>query len=283
MKKHIIVPFNFTPIAEAGLATAISIAKNIKAGVRIVHVIDEPNVRFNTMADMLAVTNQSSENDRFMAELVRKRKAQLDELIQGRKEKEPEYSSEILFGPFEAAMEEYLEETDDVLMVVMGTSGEASISEFFSGNHTSQTMRASNVPVLSVKDFYLTTGMDQLLLLINTYEYEESTLKMIKNLVELLDLQLTIAYVKETTEKNEHMIKSMMHFFATDRGLDEAKIKVLPLGDKIDEVQKYVDSQNVDLVASITSVKSKFVRLFYGSDTEDFATSLEQPVIAFPE
>ena len=81
-RRKILVPIDFTDISTIGLNMAIDIAMHIDADIDLLHIIqDHSPVGFQTDADLQANERQESEHEHFMIELIKKRKHELNALV----------------------------------------------------------------------------------------------------------------------------------------------------------------------------------------------------------
>ncbi len=283
MNKHILVPINFTNISEIGLATALPIAHKIGAKITLLHVVEDVNSSvFRADVDYVAKSNSEDEHSHYMSELIRRRGRQLLDFATTINAGEMRIDTALRFGSFEDAMDNYVEE-NQVDLIVMGTSGETSISEIFVGSHASQTIRASGIPVLAAKDYYLTTGLEKILLLVDSDEYDEKSVTLLKKILDLLHLQVTVGHVKEDEYENAHFIRNLLFSFEEEYGIKVDKVTVIPHGDKVEEIQKYVDENNISLVATVSKGHFGFIRLFQTSTTEKLINELDRPVLTVVE
>ncbi|GEM_PF-2351354 len=283
MKKHILVPVDFTKIAETGLATAINIAKKVDAKITMLHVIDDQGpANFRPDGDMIAKHKENAEHDRFMAELIKKSRAELGELFNRFDFQNLETKSVIEFGKFKEGLKSFLD-SNKVDLIVIGTSGETSLSEFFSGNHATQTFRIADVPVLALKDCFSITNLNDILLLTDLQDYKKETIGLIRNFAEMFDLKVHIAHIRQNKDLVEENIEQRLKTFAQENNFKNYEIFVLEKGRKTEKIHEFTEEMNIDLIATITEGNSGLVRLIFGSDTEKFLHKLENPLLTVSE
>jgi nucleotide-binding universal stress UspA family protein len=147
--KKILVPTDFTPIAELGLKLAVQIAKQAQATINLVHFTKHPlTTTFTAMGD--ANTKIDGEEDLFAVQLLLANQRKLAEMVDTyANDAKIEFS--IVDDKFTDGIDTYVQK-EQIDLVVMGTSGEETPRELFTGNHTERAIKVSACPVLSVRD-----------------------------------------------------------------------------------------------------------------------------------
>jgi len=279
-KKNILVPTDFTSVAETGLLTAIDLANQIGANIDLLHIIkDYGSTGFEASGDVEASTREHNERDHFMMELIKKRKTQMNSLIDIHSAKGIQFKAFVEFGSFEEQLENHMK-ANAADLVVMGTTGETSVSEYLSGNHAAKAIRAVDVPVLAVKKHYPLFMNDKLLILVELKEYDLNKVKLIKKFADLLQLQILIGHVKQLKDVVKGDIYEELQKFALENNFLDSKIHIIGRGEKTKAVKDFVRAYKVNIIASISDSESGLIRFLFGSDTDDFINDIDRPLIA---
>lgn len=147
--KKILVPTDFTPIAELGLKLAVQIAKPVQATVSLVHFTKHPlTTSFTATGDVTKKID--GEEDLFAVQLLLSNQKKLTQLVDTYG-KDVKIDFSIVDDKFSDGMDGYVQ-NEQIDLVVMGTSGEENAKEIFTGNHTERAIKVSACPVLSVRD-----------------------------------------------------------------------------------------------------------------------------------
>jgi nucleotide-binding universal stress UspA family protein len=147
--KKILVPTDFSPIAELGLKLAVEIARPAQATINLVHFTQHPlTTTFTAMGD--ANTKVDGEEDLFAVQLLLANQKKLAELVDTY-EKDAKIEFSMVDDKFTDGIDSYIQ-SEQIDLVVMGTSGEETPRELFTGNHTERAIKVSACPVLSVRD-----------------------------------------------------------------------------------------------------------------------------------
>ncbi|MEQ8240689.1 MAG: universal stress protein [Cyclobacteriaceae bacterium] len=278
-KKHILVLIDFKNEPEVGLKSAINIASQVDAEINLLNVIDEPNPSgVEPSADIVYKKRKENVHDLFTIELIKKRKQQISNLIETHNFGEIKVDSSIKLGDFESMLEEYLEDhpTD---LIVMTTTGESSLSEWYSGNHAAQAMRIADIPVLAVKDYHPFTYESNLLLLVDIKNYKKELVGTIRNFANLMAMKVHILHIKQDKDLVIDDTKAWMKSFAEDNHFENYDISIVDSDDMIAKIKSLADDQSVDVVASISKTDTGLARLLFGSDTEKVLKEVDDPVL----
>ncbi|RJE74785.1 universal stress protein [Reichenbachiella sp. MSK19-1] len=277
---NILVPIDFTPESKAGLLVALDIASRTGAHISLLHVIHEPApVGVLPKADLVAKQQEINEEEHFMSELIRKMKGELKLLTEQLDTASVEVKSFLAFGSYNEGLEEHLEEHPADL-IVMGSSGETSIAEWFKGNHATRTMRIADIPTLVIKDNQKISLGGELLVLVGIRDYRTESIARIREFAEAMRMNVHIAHVTEPHDLLHKSISDRLEDFARAHGFTDYKVHVIESGQKVEQVQAFVEAWHIDVVASISEGDSGIARLIYGSDTEDFINHVDKPVLA---
>ncbi len=280
MKLNILVPIDFTNISDAGLRSAINIANKTNGIIYLFHVIGENNPNlFRPDGDAIAHQKESEEYNHIMIELIDKSKEQLHKIISNYSNNQVEFIPIIEVGDFKEKLDECLKLVP-IDLIIMGTSGETSIAEFFSGNHTAQVMQTSNKPVLAVKDEITANDLHKLLILTDLRDHEHETIKMIRDFAEIFNMKVLIAFMKKNKDLIEDNLYKRLEKFATESGFNNYSLHIIGKGGKIKSLKKFTEKHDINLVATISEMESGMIRLFFGNLTEELVEKIDQPVMA---
>lgn len=281
--RNILIPIDFTEKAMIGLSSGLKIARDINADITLFHALPkaEPE-NFRPSADMQSRDEDAKEYDHFMAELIAKRKAKLQEIIKNNSNEQNKLKAIVKIGKFEDALEEYITETK-IDLIVMGTSGETTFNEWFSGNHAAITMRTSKVPVLVVKEESWVSKNGKILLMVDLKSYKEKTVKSIRDFSNMMGMKVIITHIMQNKDIIESDIQGKLEDFAKEHKFDNYSIEVFSKGKKSDLINAFRKKHDIDMVASISEGDSGLVRLFFGSDTEKMLNEINMPFMAISE
>ncbi len=266
--KTILVPTDFSSLSDHALDFAIQLAKPLKAKVEVIHLEEIPIGDLSLHLSGEAGGSSISDNALYNAQLFRSNKQKLEGIQQ-------EYSTGSVpvkafqhGGGFLNGIQHYLTE-NDIDMVVIGTTGEESIQEFFSGNHTEQLIEHLNVPVISLQDqqFHpiedIVLGLD-----IEDEKYTRKAFEKVKIICEALGSTLHIIDV--TKSKDDEKMMELLNKIAKIAGLTNYLVDVIEDKDSKTALLDYAEGTGAGLIVILSEAKGGLNRFFQHS----FATSM---------
>jgi len=281
--KNILVPYDFSKDALAGLQTAITLASDKNYKITLLNVIDENRPQgFDPSADATLKKRQSEEHRRFIMQLTEKRLGMLEEIIQSTNSEE-KMEPKIEFGGFVDAIETCLEKYD-IDLVVMGSSGETSVAEFYKGSHATRVRKVADVPVLIVKAGSSAVPMDKIMVVVEFRDYERRKLRAIQNLADDFSMKVYLSHIPDSDSLKTENVKENLSAFGRKYSFKDFESLVIEGdGDKSELIRAEMNKREIPLVAVIAEVNSNFIRLFTENETKDIIEELEQPILSVTE
>lgn len=278
-KLNILIPVDFSEESINGLSTGIEIAKRGRGEITLFnvvteleHVVDHYYDSFENTSSAYKIGHEKLENEKSKIE------KELRDIAHKEGQKNIPLSVEITTGFYRDALKDYLDK-HMVHLIVMGTDGKSTLVEFFTENHTQQSIRISGVPILAVKKHYSSKHFSKLLLGIELKEYSQEAVRSIKHVVDYLGSEVYIVHVKESSyEVKEGTLKKLKKF-ATQHEFDNYTLQVLKEGEVYQRLEEFASKNKIHIIGSISSGDNLFFRLLFGSDTEQILESSERAVL----
>jgi nucleotide-binding universal stress UspA family protein len=143
----ILVAIDFSDDSFTAANYAADLAKDVNAAIRLVHVV---NKRDLDMIEMVATRNSSFPAEKYAAERVQDRKAQLGKLANDLGRGDVAVASEVRVGvPYDEILKTIDKEKADLL--VMGTKGRSDLVDLVIGSCAREMFRRSPIPLLSLR------------------------------------------------------------------------------------------------------------------------------------
>lgn len=275
--RRIIVPTDFSKLSEHALNFAAHIAKHINAEVSILHLEDLPLGDTSLHLTGEAKKSGFSEDVLFEAQLLRTNKTKLIELSAKYSKDGVVVTGQQFGGGFLKGIQHYVEKNGADL-IVMGTTGEESIQELFSGNHTEQLIEHLDVPVLSVQDEVhknikdIVLGLDLL-----DEQYTEKAFSMIKILSEGLDAHVHVINVVKDGEPLSLM--SDLNKLARGVGLKNYIVDVIRSKNENEALMDFADQVRAGLIITLSEARSGLHRFFQHSFAAKMTKTSSIPVL----
>lgn len=272
----ILVPTDFSDIAEFGLQVARDIAVKSKADIYLINYIEPLAERDFSATGDGSTTN--FEEQAYMIELTKRNSQLIHNLALKYEDNDINIRPVIEVDHFENAMEHFIKEKD-IDLVVMGTSGERSFDELIFGNHTERVIRISNCPVLSVKSYAKKFDPVNMVMVIDLESEEPFKFKFFKDFANLFGATIHFLYVTKNKKHATEKLKARMDTEAKAHGFVDFTIDIRVSRRKEEAVIDFAKEQNADLVGVAKKSKNSLINLFFGSFTEEIIKEEDAPVL----
>lgn len=267
--KNILVPTDFSKLSRHALEFAVKIAEPLKADVTLIHLEEVPlgDLSLHLSGDASQGTN-ISQDSLYNAQLFRANKQKLTALKEEFDSKKVHVKGMQYGGGFLKGIEHYIEQHGADL-VIIGTTGEESIQEFFSGNHTEQLIEHLKIPVLSLQDQQyhkvddIVLGLD-----LQDEQYTKKAFEMVKLISEALDARLHIVNIAK--KEPEELLMEQLNKIAKIVGLSNYVVDVIEDKNESVALMEYAEGTDAGLIVALSEAKSGLYRFFQHS----FATRL---------
>ncbi|MEO9485563.1 MAG: universal stress protein [Ekhidna sp.] len=266
--KNILVPTDFSSLSEHALDFAIQLAKPLDANVQVIHFEEIPLGDLSLHLSGEAGGSAVSDDSLFNAQLFRANKQKLNTLRQAFEGNDVVVSAFQHGGGFLKGIQHYVKE-NPVDMIVIGTTGEESIQEFFSGNHTEQLIEHIGVPIISLQDQQFHPIEDIVLGL--DIEDEKYTTKAFEKIASICEaLGSTLHIIDVTRSKDDEKMMGTLNKIAKIAGLTNFLVDVIEDKDTKSALLDYAEGTDAGLIMVLSEAKGGLNRFFQHS----FATQL---------
>ena len=278
--KRILVPSDLSDISENALKLATAIAEKTKAEIYLVNFMDHPYG--DSFGSKPSFQESSGQDDLFTVKLIQKNHGLLGELAQQYGSNGVDINFQIFDEDFDEGVEMYIRK-ENIDLVVMGTTGEETFEERFTGNNTEQVIQKASCPVLSVKGNYKDLQFDNITLGIDFEEDEEDNYKVaamyINNLTSGLDAKLHLVHVAEPGEKDIAGLEQKLNDWAEKYHMTDYVVAVVENKKTDLGLIYYSNDTDSSILASFTHAQSGFFRLFSESLSEGLSKDANLPVL----
>jgi nucleotide-binding universal stress UspA family protein len=260
--KRILVPTDLSETAERGLKLAAEIAKRCQASIVLVNFTRHPlGQTFSSTGEVDPKVDE--EENRFTLEYLQAIKTRMDEVAAKYATDVSMIETQVIDDKFKSGMDAYTSQ-ENVDMVVMGTSGEENAKEMFTGNHTEQVIRVSDVPVLSIRDEFSIEQFDNIVVAaaVITDNQVAEGLQYVKRIAECFDSHVHLVHVRDKSGDSNLILHEYFTKMATIAGLPKYSVAVLDAGDVSEAIGDYAERINAGLIAVMKSKPDGIFRMF---------------------
>lgn len=275
--KKILVPTDFSKLSNHAVDFAAHLAKPSKAEVVIIHFEDLPlgDTSLHLTGD--AAKGGFNEDSLFSAQLFRANKNKLTELSRKYTSDQVTVTGLQMGGGFLKGIAHYLKK-NEVDLIVIGTTGEESIQEFFTGNHTEQLIENLTIPVISVQQEVdkkiedVVLGLDLI-----DEKYSMKAFSMIRKIMRSLDARLHIVNVIDTELPNNLLYD--LNKTAKIVGLKNYTVDTIKSKNENQALMDFADGLRAGMIITLTEARSGLYRFFQHSFATKMTQTSEIPVL----
>jgi nucleotide-binding universal stress UspA family protein len=274
--KTILMPTDFSEIAQNATDYAVQMAKRLNAKMVLFHAYHLPVI--TSEVPVVVPTLEEIEKDSMEA---------LNELAKKIKQKEPSVTIDCVCQ-YGLAVDEIsgYEKMHNVNMIVMGMHGAGVLSEKLIGSITTSVARKVKCPVLAVNKDVKYREIKKIVLACDYKEIQnESVLEPLKELVSAFGAHIYVVNVVRepveivpTTEqavvgvKLEHSLETTGHSFHFAENEDV-----------VEGINEFVDKENADMVAMIPRMHSALKDIFREPHIKQMAFHSHVPLLVLNE
>lgn len=281
--KKILVPTDFSVIAERGLSLAVEIAERSEAEISIVNFTRHPfGKTFTAMGEVSSKIDR--EGELYNLQLLRVNKEKLEALAQKYLRPGIDVGTAIVDEEFKDGIDEYLHK-ENIDLVVMGTSGEENASEAFTGNHTEQVIKISKCPVLSVRDGFQIDDFNKIVLAVNVIKnstHVNEALNTLADLAACFDAHIYLVHVRDrATDYADINLKDFFTKMAEHANLHNYSVTIYDAEDQAEGVIRFAREVKAGLIAVIKNSTDGIFRIFSSHFSDRLVKEVGRPVFTF--
>jgi nucleotide-binding universal stress UspA family protein len=280
--KKILVPTDFSKIAQTAVSVAADIAKRSGATLTLLHVIEEASSGGGSFSVAGQVNLEGDMEDRlFMLKMIERAKKLMEKTANDPKLEGIKVKRELRIGsPFHGMTTIITEHKVD--LVVMGTSGQTALEEMVIGSNTEKVVRHAACPVLTVHGRPGTKNFKDIVYATSMNKDEEVFSRFVKKAQEMYDS--TVHLVRINTPSNfqrDVVVRKAMEDFAIKLQLQKFTINIFNDLSEEEGIVYFADSIDADMIAMATHGRTGFAHVLAGSIAEDVVSHSKRPVLTF--
>lgn len=276
--KKILFPTDFSEAANKAFIYALKLADKMEAKITTLHVFKRPTISAHYMPSTLEKFFETF--DWYEFESFKRALPPLREMAEKNNLGNVEMVHVMREG--EKLVDTILEvaEEDGADVIVMGTTGSGGLKEIFLGSNAGEVLEHAQIPVLTVPEHAEFDGLINKIAFTTNYKEEEKlALKKLLAWREWFDFELYCINVD--TAHIEFHNKKMDKFKEAFEGAENMHFVVLDGTDLFKVLTKYMDEQNIDILAMTTHKRNFIQELFEYSRTKFLSYHSKVPILSF--
>ena len=277
--EKILVPTDLSPTAETGLSLAVEIAKRCNATISLVNFTKHPyGATFSATGDV--TTKDDTEEQVTTIGFLKALKEKMEALVQKYQVPGIDMEVAIVDNEFKDGIDEYLK-AEHIDLVVMGTTGEQSPREVFTGNHTEQTIRVSSCPVLSVRHGFVAENLKTMVVGVDVISDNRIAdgIVALRDLAECFGASIHLVHVRDKAKSTNLVLDQYFTQIAQIADLKDFKVIVLDHDDVAEGLTNYAHEVNAGLIAVIKNSKEGIFRIFSQNFSDRLIKEETTPVV----
>lgn len=267
--KKILVPTDFSPVADNALKYAIEIAAVFKSKIYLYHFYSFDRFNYD-----LGIPKDQQPYKKEVEGRMERTKMKFEEEIKAKGISIETYVKEdSIFSLFTTKVAEY-----GIDMIVMGSKGTTGMTKFFFGNVASSALQLVKVPVLVVPPHHVFNQLRHIVLALDHMKVAPDVLSPLQKAVTKFGGQVTILNVKENIPNGSDK--------KPDIGLEGVKttFREVQLSKSINNtINEFIQKEPCDLLCMVRRKKGFFKKFFTKSITEVQVFCNEIPLLVLPE
>ncbi len=273
--KKILVPYDFSKVAEHALDFACQIAAKADCDIRLLHVIEHPTAdSFRT----LGIQDLDPMEQVYIKQMIEKVKEKLGAVISGADYSDNKISYKIQLGnPFHNIIDEITEETVD--LVVMGTEGAEGLNEFFVGSNAEKVVRKASCPVITIQNKCELEPINDIVFASDFIHTHDDFVAQLKDLQSMFEARFRIVKINTPASftSTRHDTKQMEEFVAK-YGIENYTTDIYNYKNEEDGIRYYAEDIGADMIALGTHQRSGIGHFLAGSIAEMVVNHSSIPV-----
>lgn len=273
--KQILVPYDFSSVAEHALDFACQIADKSQGNILLLNVIEHPTAdSFKTMG----IQNEDPMEQLYIKKMYEMVQGKLAEVVSKVKYAGDKIGTKIQLGnAYNTIIDQITEENVDLLIV--GTEGAEGLNEFFVGSNTEKIVRKASCPVISVSNKFELEPIEKIVFASDFMNTDDFFIEKVKSLQSMMDAQLKIVKINTPASftSTRHDLKQMSDF-VEKYGIENYTIEIYNHKNEEDGIIHYAEDTGADMIALGTHQRRGVGHFLSGSIAEDVVNHAKVPV-----
>lgn len=273
--KKILFPTDFSKVAENAFLHALHYAKAINAELLLLHTYELPIVdnqfvpqNYKDIFDSLEL----SQFEKFKDEIPKLRLIATQNGLEHVRMNHLLRDGDLIYNIKEVI------KTENIDLVIMGTSGAEGWKETFLGTNTGEVLLNINVPILSIPKETKFAEIKNICLTTRYRSKDREVLREVLKFAKALNAKVKCLYVKtKVSDNTEATFNDWSETFKND----PVTFYVLPNEDVRESITDFLTSQEIDIIVMTTYKRGFFESFFSSSLTEKIINTSQIPVLAY--
>lgn len=278
--EKILVPTDFTLLAEKALIAAVDISRKTKASIELLHVIDSP-----TESDFAATGDTihgDKFNDLFMLKSIELARKKLHSIVNNVNYVGVRFSIKIKSGTIHHHLSEAIVK-EKIDLIVMGTNGSSGIFKgIFNRSNTEAVVMNAHCMVLTIKEGQKDLKIRKVMFATDFKDNSPIFIENLKMLQSLFEFKFHIVYVNALINHKQNLseVISNKDAFVKKFNLRDYEFHILEDFSEYSGILEYAQANNIDVICLSTHQRKGFWH-WVGGVSEDLVNFANVPVLTY--
>ncbi len=275
----ILVPYDFSDVALHALNFAADLSRKASnCSVTLINVIEHPTPEtFKTMG----VVGYDPMEAVYIKQMIITMEEKMKSIMAEDKYKDISLNYKIVIGhPFKEITNEIT--TENVELVVMGTSGADGAEEFLVGSNAERMVRFSKCPVITINEATNVNEIQDIVFASNFHDISDSFVEHVKRIQRVFDAELRIVKVNTPSSfTSSREDKRIIEEFVSKFDIKNYTIDVYNDSNEEEGIVSFSEDIDADMIALGTKQRKGVGHFIKGSIAEDIVNHSKLPVWTF--
>jgi nucleotide-binding universal stress UspA family protein len=270
MISSILVPTDFSDVANNALHFAIQLAKKTHAKIYVLHVNHMPIMDASFPAEVYQT---------FMLDIENNAKENIEKLKTNYLNNSGvKFETQIVMGFVNDEVQTFAPK-NNIDLIVMGTTGASGLQEILIGSNAASVVAKSTIPVLIIPP---SSTYHELKHIVYSSDFNEPEFPAVSQLVyfaELFNAQVSVLHVKTDYDR---FFDAANNFFQKNKhNLSYEKWKIVKLedGNVIEKINSFIETEHADMLVMAKHNRGFFDKLFHRSLSKQMAYHTKIPLL----
>lgn len=267
--KRILVPTDFSPIADNAMLHAIEIAEHFSSELFLYHVYYINKVDYN----LDYPKEQQPYKKQVELSMNRTRLKFIEKITQKGLTLHTKVEEDSILSLFERKVNEY-----GIDLIVMGSKGASGIEKIIFGSIAATALKMAKIPVLVVPPKIIPRPLKHIILAMDYRPVSQSALTPLQKLALKFGAKVTILSIDTKSNKDHSHIKHL-----SIDGVDTTYRKIAIDKSINQSIDTFIQKESCDLLCMVRREKGFFERLIKKSITESQVYNNRVPLLVLPD
>lgn len=274
--KTVVVPTDFSGEADHAIDVAIVIARQMKASILIVNIIQSIYE-----AGYAATANLPEEGKKVLEADIKKAEKEMADLVKKYEVEDVEIKTAVKVGSiFQDIADNIVQIEAD--LIVLGTKGDKGLHAFFIGSNAEKVVRRASCPVITVRKKIKNFKLQHVVFATDFTDKPDKLLSILKQWQKQSFFNINLVYVNTPLNfMPSSKVEERMDKFLKKHPDAEFIPAVVDEYSEREGIQKYAIKAGADLIALLTHGKEGLDHVLEGSIAEQIVNRANIPVLTY--